>query len=311
MTFIKIMGAGALIASASLANAATFVLEKVNTGFSVDGGNGAVEARQVYLWETNTNNVNQNWVQISHGGGYYSYKKQNTNLCLDGGSGGARLQPVTLEVCDSSNYDQHWNKVKVYTGTEIYRMEKRNAPGFSIDGNGGAAARQAIYLWNSNSNNVNQQWEFIRTDEDTGDGKLAIATAFDDGSSHSSYPASKAIDGNTAWASRWAASGSPVNLTIQLEQTSRVTEVGIAWGQGGSRAYTFEIYARPGTSGSWTKVFDDVSSGSTAGIEVFDITDIDAQQIRVKTFENTAGTTWTNITEVEIYGADGDRKSVV
>lgn len=87
MTFIKIMGAGALIASASLANAATFVLEKVNTGFSVDGGNGAVEARQVYLWETNTNNVNQNWVQISHGGGYYSYKKQNTNLCLDGGSG--------------------------------------------------------------------------------------------------------------------------------------------------------------------------------------------------------------------------------
>ncbi|MDO6425346.1 translation initiation factor SUI1, partial [Saccharophagus degradans] len=74
---------------------------------------------------------------ISHGGGYYSYKKQNTILCLDGGRGGDRLQPVTLEVCDSRNYDQHWNKVKVYTGTEIYLMENRNAPGFSIDGNGG------------------------------------------------------------------------------------------------------------------------------------------------------------------------------
>lgn len=309
MTLYKLMGVAALVATASVVNAATFVLEKVNTGFSIDGGNGAVEGRQIYLWETNTNNTNQNWVQLSQSGGYYSYKKENTNLCLDGGSGGARSQAVTLEVCDSSNYDQHWNKVKVYSGTEIYRMEKRNASGFSIDGNGGAAARQLTYLWNSNSNNVNQQWEFIRTDAGSGDGKLAIATAFDDGSSHSSYPASKAVDGSTAWASRWAASGSPVNLTVQLEEASLVTEIGIAWGRGNSRVYTFEVYARPGTSGSWTKVYDDVSSGTTEGIEVVDITDITAQQIRVKTFENTSGSNWTNITEVEIYGSGGGSSS--
>ncbi|MEO1337722.1 MAG: polysaccharide lyase family 7 protein, partial [Myxococcota bacterium] len=47
---------------------------------------------------------------------------------------------------------------------EIYRMEKRNAPGFSIDGGNGGSRRQSIYLWDSNSNNINQQWNFIRTD---------------------------------------------------------------------------------------------------------------------------------------------------
>lgn len=110
------------------------------------------------------------------------------------------------------------------------------------------------------------------------------------------------IDDNTNWSSRWAGFGSPVNLTVELNQTSAVTDLGIAWGQGNSRVYTFEVYARPGTSGSWTKVFDDVSSGNTSSLEKFDLTDIDAQQIRIKTFSNTAGSDWTNITEVKVYG---------
>ncbi|MBU2884381.1 polysaccharide lyase family 7 protein [Gilvimarinus agarilyticus] len=313
MKIQKFLLASTLALMGSMAHGATFVMEKVDTGYAIDGNGGSQVGQQLYLWATNLNNVNQQWVQLDRGDGYYAYKKQNTNLCWDAGSGASRRQAVTLQTCDSNDYDQHFAKVKVYSGSEIYRFAKRNASGFSLDGNGGAADRQSIYLWNSNSGNINQQWELHRVDDGGSDGdsggtsggKLAIDTAFDDGSSHSSYPASKAVDGNTAWASRWAASGSPVNLTVQLEETSEVTEVGIAWGRGDSRAYTFEIYARPGTSGSWTKVYDDVSTGSTAGIEVFDITDIDAQQIRVKTFDNTAGTSWTNITEVEVYGSGG------
>ncbi len=152
---------------AATSNAATFVMEKRNTNFSIDGNNGAIQSQQVYLWNTNTNNVNQNWVQLDRGNGFYSYRKQNTNMCLDGGNGGARRQPVILWPCNSSNQNQHWKKIKVFNGTEIYRMEKRNAPGFSIDGNVGAGRRQAIYLWDSNSNNINQQWDFIRTDTNT------------------------------------------------------------------------------------------------------------------------------------------------
>ncbi|QPL51865.1 polysaccharide lyase family 7 protein [Alteromonas sp. B31-7] len=283
-------------------------MEKNNTAFSIDGNGGAIEGQQLYLWNTNTSNVNQQWVQISHGDGYYSYKKQDTNLCWDGGSGGTNGQPVTLEICDAGNYDQHWEKIKVLSGTEIYRFQKRNASGYSIDGNGGAAQRQSIYLWSSSDSNVNQQWDLTRTDDNSDSSNnnagnaLSINTAFDDGSGHGSYPATNVIDGNTDFASRWAGSGSPVNLTVQLNETTDISSVGVAWGRGDSRAYTFEIYARPGTSGSWTKVYDDVSSGTTADIEVFDIDDIAAQQIRIKTFSNTANTTWTNITEVEVYG---------
>lgn len=312
MLLNKYMLIASLAVSGSLANAATFVIEKHGTGHAIDGNGGAQVGQQLYLWETNLNNVNQQWVQLDRGNDYYAYKKQGTNLCWDAGSGGARNQVIELQACDANNYDQHFAKVKVYTSTEIYRFEKRNASGFSLDGNRDAANRQYLYLWDSNSDNINQQWEMLRVDDGSTDsgngedsGKLVVDAAFDDGSSHANYPASNAIDGSTNWASRWAADGSPVNLTVQLEEVSQVSEVGIAWGRGDSRGYTFEIYARPDTDGSWSKIYDAVSSGSNAGIEVFDVTDIDAQQIRVKTFDNTAGTSWTNITEVEVYGAGG------
>lgn len=166
MTIKKLIIATNLALIASVSQAATFVIEKVNEGHSIDGGNGSVNGRQAYLWPTNTNNVNQRWVQIDQGGGYYSYKKENTNVCWDGGNGGSRAQAITLETCDSSDNNQHWKKVKVFNGTEIYRIEKRNASGWSFDGNNGSSERQKIYLWNSNSSNVNQQWEFIRVDDE-------------------------------------------------------------------------------------------------------------------------------------------------
>ena len=134
---------------------------------------------------------------------------------------------------------------------------------------------------------------------------LNIKSAKDWGNGHSSYPASKTIDGSLSWSSRWAASGSPVHLQLDLDSVQKVTEVGVSWGRGGERVFTFEIWARKETSGSWTKVYDDVSGGKTSSIEVYDITDIDAQQVRVKTFSNSAGTNWTDIKEVEVYGSGG------
>lgn len=215
MTLKLKLAIASMALTAPFANAATFVIEKQNTSFAIDGNNGARNGEQVYLWDTSTSNVNQNWVQYSRGSGYYSYKKKNTSLCLDGGSGGARRQPVTLETCDEDNQDQHWKKVKVYNGTEIYRMEKRNAPGFSIDGNGGASRRQAIYLWDSNSNNVNQQWEFIRTDDSTSSSSSSSSSS--GGSSSSSSGGSSNMD-----LSKW-------KLTLPVSKNSY-------FGSGGSSA---------------------------------------------------------------------------
>ncbi|UTF58974.1 polysaccharide lyase family 7 protein [Gilvimarinus sp. DA14] len=320
MTLYKFMLAASLAVTGSLAQAATFVMEKHGTGHAIDGNGGAQMDQQLYLWETNLTNLNQHWVQLDKGNGYYAYKKENTNLCWDAGSGASRQQAVTLQECDESNYDQHFAKIKVYSGSEVYRFAKRNADDFSLDGNRDAANRQSIYLWNSNSDNINQQWELIRVDDgsdnsednnDT-DNRLAVVNAFDDDSSHASYPASHVIDDDTSWASRWAASGSPVNLTLELEELSDVTKLGIAWGRGDERAYTFEVYARTDTSdpNSWTKIFDGVSSGANSGIEVVDVTDIAAKQVRIKTFANTSGSNWTNITEVELYGNSNDSPGV-
>lgn len=136
-----------------------FTLEKQNQNFSIDGGVGAEVGRQVFLIQTNLNNVNQQWIEIDRGNGFYTYQKQNTNVCLDGGNGGARLQAVINFTCNANNQNQHWRRVNTAGGS--FRLEKRNAPGFSIDGNNGASNTQVIYLWNSNSNNVNQQWNFL------------------------------------------------------------------------------------------------------------------------------------------------------
>ena len=135
---------------------ATLNIQKQGFNFSIDGNNGAQLNEQIYLWNTNLNNINQQWVEIDRGNGFFSYQKRNTNLCIDGGNGGQRRQAVIIFTCNSNNQNQHWRKVNT-TGNSI-RFEKRNASGFSIDGRGGAERRQELHLWNSNNNNVNQRW---------------------------------------------------------------------------------------------------------------------------------------------------------
>ncbi len=127
-------------------------------GFGIDGRNGGANGQNVYLWSHNANNQNQQWIEINRGNGFYSYKKNNTNYCLDGGNGGSNGQNVYLWNCSSGNQNQHWRKVNLGGGK--FRLEKRNAPGFSIDGGNGGANGQNIFLYNSNNNNGNQQWLF-------------------------------------------------------------------------------------------------------------------------------------------------------
>ncbi|MEO1448369.1 MAG: S8 family serine peptidase [Bacteroidota bacterium] len=126
--------------------------------FAIDGNNGGGNGQNVYLWSYNPNNVNQRWIEIDRGGGYFSYQKQNTNFCLDGGNGGGNGQNVYLWTCGTNNQNQHWRKVNLGGGK--FRLEKRNAPAYSIDGNNGGANGQNLYLWSSNNGNGNQQWQF-------------------------------------------------------------------------------------------------------------------------------------------------------
>ena len=126
-------------------------------------------------------------------------------------------------------------------------------------------------------------------------------SAGDFGASHPNFPASKAIDGNTGFSSRWAANfnngGGDVNLFVDLGSVKRIDDIGVAWGRGNQRSYSFEVRARKGTSGSWTKILNKRdSSGNSTDIEQYNVTDFDARQVRIKVFSNSAGTDWADVT---------------
>ncbi|MEI6896338.1 MAG: discoidin domain-containing protein [Psychromonas sp.] len=225
--------------------------------------------------------------------------KSVTDVGISWGRGGERS--FTFEIWARATTSGTWTKVydDVSTGStssiEVYDITNIDAQQVRVK---------------TFSNTAGTDWTDIKEVEIYGgtstNGEFTITEAFDDGTGHNNYPASNAIDNNSAWSSRWAASndGEAVNLTLQLDETRAVTEVAVAWGKGELRSHTFEIYARPGTSGSWTKVYDSISSGSSSELEVYNVTDIDAQQIRIKGQSNSAGSDWTNITEVKVYGAD-------
>jgi len=128
-----------------------FTMQKRNTNFSIDGAGGAQVGLNIYLWNTNPNNVNQQWVDIDRGNGFVSYRKQNTNVCIDGGNGGERGQAVINFTCNANNQNQQWRKISQAAGH--IRLQKRNASGFSIDGQGGAERLQRLHLWTNNNNN--------------------------------------------------------------------------------------------------------------------------------------------------------------
>ena len=126
------------------------------SNFAIDGGQGGANLRNIYLNDENDGNVNQQWVEIDRGGGYYSYQKQGTEFCIDGNRGGANGQRAYLYTCSDDNQNQQWRKVAASGGT--YRLEKRNSPSFSLDGNRGGENGQEIYLWETGDTNQNQQW---------------------------------------------------------------------------------------------------------------------------------------------------------
>ncbi len=135
------------------------LLRKRNAmGYALDGGNGGANNQNLYLWTYNNNNVNQKWIEIDRGGGYYTYQKLNTNYCIDGGSGGSSSQNVKIYSCSASNYNQHWKKISMSGGA--FRLEKRNASAYSMDGKGGGTNGQNVHLWANNNNNQNQHWIF-------------------------------------------------------------------------------------------------------------------------------------------------------
>ena len=132
------------------------ITKRSGLGFSLDGGRGADDGQNVYLWGANKNNVNQRWIEHARGNGFYSYQKVGTNHCIDGGRGGSRGQNVYIWECNSSNRNQHWQKRD--SGSGFFQLRKRNSTGFAINGGSGGEDGQDVGLYDSSSTSQNLQW---------------------------------------------------------------------------------------------------------------------------------------------------------
>jgi len=132
------------------------ITRRNESGFAIDGNRGGEKGQDVYLWNENSANVNQQWIEIDRGNGYYSYQKMGTDFAIDGGNGGENGQNVYLWAIDANNQNQQWQKVAV--GGGAFRLVKRNAPGFALDGGVGAVDGQSIALFNSGNSSQNLDW---------------------------------------------------------------------------------------------------------------------------------------------------------
>ncbi|MCC4831803.1 RICIN domain-containing protein [Shewanella sp. 10N.7] len=130
------------------------------SGFALHGGEGGANAQNVELMSYSATDVNQQWLEIDRGNGYYSYQKLDTNFCIDGGNDAARNQNVYLWTCSDTSQNQQWEKVEVTTG--YFRLQKRNASDYTINGGGGGADQQNVNLYETSYTSHNLDWSIVK-----------------------------------------------------------------------------------------------------------------------------------------------------
>ena len=86
------------------------MLRKRNaTGYTINGGSGASNGKNVTLYSYIKGHQNLTWEEIDRGGGYYSYQKKGTHYSLDVGSGGKNNQNVNLYNSSNSSHNLQWS----------------------------------------------------------------------------------------------------------------------------------------------------------------------------------------------------------
>ncbi len=157
-------GAYTISSESVIENRIVHMRKRNDDGFAIDGNHGGDYLQNVYLWSSNFNNINQQWIEIYRGDGYYTYQKVGTEFCIDGNNGGADDQSIYLYKCAENNHNQHWKKVAVDGG--YYRLEKRNAPAFAWDGGDPEASDGTdVYLETIDENDQSQHWIFTVLEE--------------------------------------------------------------------------------------------------------------------------------------------------
>ena len=128
---------------------------------------------------------------------------------------------------------------------------------------------------------------------------LAVVSASDDGSNDGHGPAN-VIDGSLADESRWSSQGIKW-ITLDLGTAQTVEGLNIAWYKGDQRSSYFTVETSTDNS-NWTVVLSGgQSSGNSANMESYDVTDSNARYVRVTGSGNSANN-WNSILEMDVIG---------
>jgi hypothetical protein len=128
--------------------------------------------------------------------------------------------------------------------------------------------------------------------------KLPVQSVTASGFQEPNEPANT-LDGSLG--TRWSSEGDGEWIHHDLGTPQAISQVLIAWYRGDLRTAGFTIQVSTDAA-IWTDVFNGRSSGSTLGLQPYDIADVTAQYVRIVGHGNTENM-WNSITEVEIHGA--------
>lgn len=135
----------------------------------------------------------------------------------------------------------------------------------------------------------------------TSGSNLPVASASDDGSNDGHGPGN-VIDGSLADESRWSSQGIKW-ITLDLGAVKTVEGVDIAWFKGDQRSSLFTVETSTDNS-NWTTVLSGgQSSGNSADMESYDVTDTSARYVRVTGSGNTANN-WNSMLEMDVIGCE-------
>src|ERR1035437_1136258 len=168
---------------------------------------------------------------------------------MDGGNGGANGQSIILWTCDANNQNQQWQKISAGSN---FRLQRRNASGYSIDGGNGGANGQSIILWTCDANNQNQQWQKISAGSNF---RLQKRNA-------SGY----SIDGGNGGANGqilylWASDANNQNQQW-IFSASSLKSAKASDAENVTAAPAFEIYPNPSSNGNFAVSFSGLGSGN-------------------------------------------------
>ncbi len=129
--------------------------------------------------------------------------------------------------------------------------------------------------------------------------KFSIAGAAVTASSHDGNVPANTVDGSLG--TRWSANGDGQWIRYDLGSTKTVTWVKLAWLNGDSRVYTFDVQIS--TDGSaWSTIATGLqSSGTTTALELFNTPNNSARYVRYVGHGSNVNL-WNSVTEVEVWG---------